>query len=109
MSDEIRAFKMQLKPVEGVVAEYKKRHDELWPDLAEALRGAGIHDYSIFLDESTLSLFAVLKLKPGYPIDELPTLPVMRRWWDYMAPLMDVEPDNKPRQWDLPSVFHFAG
>ena len=63
MSDEIRAFKMQLKP--GVVAEYKKRHDELWPDLAEALRGAGIHDYSIFLDESTLSLFAVLKLKPA--------------------------------------------
>jgi L-rhamnose mutarotase len=110
MSDEIRAFKMQLKPgVEGVVAEYKKRHDELWPELAEALRGAGIFDYSIFLDEGTLSLFAVLKLKPGHPIDELPLQPVMRRWWDYMAPLMEVEPDNKPRQWDLPSVFHFAG
>lgn len=107
MSDEIRAFKMQLKP--GVVAEYRKRHDELWPELAEALRGAGIHDYSIFLDEDTLSLFAVLKLKAGYPIAELPTLPVMRRWWDYMAPLMEVEPDNKPRQWELPSVFHFAG
>ena len=54
MSDAIRAFKMQLKP--GVVPEYKKRHDELWPDLAEALRGAGFLDYSIFLDESTLSL-----------------------------------------------------
>ena len=107
MSDEIRAFKMQLKP--GVVAEYRKRHDELWPELAEALRGAGIFDYSIFLDESTLSLFAVFKLKPGHPIDDLPRLPVMRRWWDYMAPLMEVEPDNKPRQWDLPSVFHFAG
>jgi L-rhamnose mutarotase len=51
----------------------------------------------------------VLKLKPGHPIDELPLQPVMRRWWDYMAPLMEVEPDNKPRQWDLPSVFHFAG
>jgi L-rhamnose mutarotase len=51
----------------------------------------------------------VLKLKPGHPIDALPLQPVMRRWWDYMAPLMEVEPDNKPRQWDLPSVFHFAG
>jgi L-rhamnose mutarotase len=107
MSDETLAFKMQLKP--GVVAEYRKRHDELWPDLAEALRGAGIHDYSIFLDEGTLSLFAVLKRKPGTPFDELSTLPVMRRWWDYMAPLMEVEADNKPRQWALPSVFHFAG
>ncbi|MFT7723208.1 MAG: L-rhamnose mutarotase [Roseateles sp.] len=107
MSDEIRAFKMQLKP--GAVAEYKKRHDALWPELADALRAAGIHDYSIFLDEDTLSLFAVLKLRPGMPIDALPQQPVMRRWWDHMAPLMEVEPDNKPRQWDLPSVFHFAG
>lgn len=107
MSDEILAFKMQLKP--GVVPEYKKRHDELWPELAEALRGAGIHDYSIFLDEATLSLFAVLKRKPGHPFDELPLQPVMRRWWDYMAPLMEVEADNKPRQWALPCVFHFAG
>lgn len=107
MSDEILAFKMQLKP--GVVAAYKQRHDELWPELAEALRSAGIHDYSIFLDESTLSLFAVLKRKPGYPFEQLPLQPVMRRWWDYMAPLMEGEPDNQPKQWALPCVFHFAG
>jgi L-rhamnose mutarotase len=43
------AFRMQLKP--GVAAEYERRHDALWPDLADALRKAGIHDYSIFLDE----------------------------------------------------------
>jgi L-rhamnose mutarotase len=100
------AFKMQLKP--GVVPEYKRRHDELWPELETALREAGIADYWIFLDEATLSLFAVLKRKPGYPFEQLPTLPVMRRWWDYMAPLMAVEPDNKPVQWNLPPIFHLA-
>jgi len=100
------AFKMQLKP--GVVDEYKRRHDALWPELAEALRGAGIADYWIFLDEDTLSLFAVLKRLPGHDFDALPTLPVMRRWWDHMAPLMEVEPDNKPRQWPLPPLFHFG-
>ena len=98
------AFKMQLKP--GVVDEYKRRHDALWPDLAQALREAGIFDYWIFLDEATLSLFAVLKRKAGYPFEALPTLPVMRRWWDHMAPLMEVEPGNKPRQWALPPLFH---
>ncbi len=98
------AFKMQLKP--GVVAEYKRRHDELWPDLAQALRDAGIADYWIFLDEPTLSLFAVLKRRPDGRFDELPTLPVMRRWWDHMAPLMEVEPDNKPVQWPLLPLFH---
>ena len=105
MSDETLAFKMQLKP--GVVAAYRRRHEQLWPDLAEALRGAGIHDYWIFLDEDALSLFAVLKRKPGHPFDDLPHQPVMRRWWDYMADLMEVEPDNKPRQWPLTPLFHF--
>jgi L-rhamnose mutarotase len=103
---ETLAFKMQLKHGPGVVAEYKRRHDELWPELASALQEAGIFDYSIFLDEETLSLFAVLKRRLDAPFGELPKQAVMRRWWDYMADLMEVEPDNKPRQWPLPSVFH---
>ena len=100
------AFTLQLKP--GVVPEYKRRHDEIWPELVQALREAGIFDYWIFLDEHTLSLFAVLKRKPGHPFDELPTLPVMRRWWTSMAPLMETEPDDRPRQWPLPPLFHLA-
>ncbi|MDT7838892.1 L-rhamnose mutarotase [Aquabacterium sp. OR-4] len=102
------AFKMQLKP--GVVAEYKQRHDEIWPELSTALKEAGIADYWIFLDEATLSLFAVLKRQPGaaqaQAFAALDTLPVMRRWWDHMAPLMAVEPGNKPLQWPLPPLFH---
>jgi L-rhamnose mutarotase len=97
---------MQLKA--GVAAEYERRHDELWPDLAEALRGAGIYDYSIFLDEETMSLFAVLRLRPDNAKDALPLQPVMKRWWDYMADLMEVHPNNKPVEWPLKPVFHFA-
>nr|WP_315254622.1 L-rhamnose mutarotase [uncultured Duganella sp.] len=106
MSTDIRAFRMQLKP--GVVAEYKRRHDELWPELGQALSDAGIYDYSIFLDEETLSLFAVLKLRPDHKIDQLPSSPIMQRWWDSMAELMLVEPGNRPREWPLQQVFHFA-
>ncbi len=97
---------MQLKP--GAVAEYKRRHDELWPELGKALSEAGIYDYSIFLDEETLSLFAVLKLWPENSIGELPQKPIMKRWWDHMAELMEVEPGNRPREWPLQQVFHFA-
>ncbi len=106
------AFKMQLRAnVPGVVAEYRKRHDEIWPELAQALREAGIFDYSIFLDEATFTLFAVLKRRSGDAAADarfaaLDTLPVMRRWWDHMAPLMLVEPGNKPLQWPLPAMFH---
>ena len=99
-----RAFRMKLKP--GALAEYRRRHDELWPELADALRSAGIYDYSIFLDEETLHLFAVLKLRAGHTTDALPDLPVMRRWWDYMADLMETGPGTRPREWPLTPMFH---
>jgi len=98
------AFKMKLKP--GVVAEYKKRHDEIWPELAAMLRAAGISDYSIFLDEETLTLFAVQKLEDNNSAAELPDSTVVRKWWNHMAPLMEVQPDNAPVTKPLPEIFH---
>ena len=100
----IHAFRMQLKP--GVVDEYRKRHDEIWPELSALLTESGIHDYSIFLDETTLALFAVLELAEPNTRDALPDHPVMKRWWDHMAPLMEVEDDNRPKEWSLPLIFH---
>ncbi len=98
------AFKMKLKP--GNEAEYKKRHDEIWPKLAETLREAGISDYAIYLDEETLTLFAVQKQAPGNTAADLPRHPLVREWWDYMAPLMEVNPDNSPVEVILPEVFY---
>ncbi len=98
------AFRMQLKP--GNAAEYRKRHDEIWPELAQLLRDSGIHDYSIFLDEQTLQLFAVLKLRDDHEREQLPDHPLMRRWWDYMKDLMQTHPDGRPVEWPLVPVFH---
>ena len=100
------AYKMQLKP--GGVAEYKKRHDELWPELAAALKAAGVSDYSIFLDEETLTLFAVQKLDEKNSAAELPNSPIVRKWWDSMAPLMEVNPDNSPIAKPLKEVFYLG-
>ena len=95
---------MKLKP--GVAAEYKKRHDEIWPELAAALKAAGISDYSIFLDEETFTLFAVQKLSEGNTAADLPKTAVVRKWWDYMAPLMETHADNSPAAKPLREVFH---
>jgi len=95
---------MKLKP--GNVAEYKKRHDEIWPELSTALRAAGVSDYSIFLDEETLTLFAVQKLSENNTAAALPKLPIVRKWWDSMAPLMEVFPDNEPVSQPLKEVLH---
>src|SRR3982751_21608 len=98
------AFRMKLKP--GQAAEYRRRHDAIWPELAALLREVGIHDYSIFLDEETLHLFAVLKLREPNERAALPEHPLMRRWWDYMRDLMETQPDGRPVEWPLLPVFH---
>ena len=98
------AFKMQLKP--GCKDEYKKRHDEIWPKLSQLLSASGISDYSIFLDEETLTLFAVQKLADNHTADQLPSHPVLRKWWDFMADIMEVNPNNSPVCIPLTQVFH---
>lgn len=98
------AFKMQLK--QGFEAEYRKRHDEIWPELVKTLREAGISDYSIFLDPETLVLFGVQKLAPRSSSDKLPGKAIMRKWWDYMKDLMDTNPDGSPVVKDLVEIFH---
>jgi L-rhamnose mutarotase len=98
-----KAFAMRLKP--GFEAEYKRRHDEIWPELAALLKDAGISDYSIFLDPDTLTLFGVQKLAPGNRADSLAGEALMRKWWDYMKDIMDANPDGSPVAVDLREVF----
>ncbi len=98
------AFKMKLFP--GREAEYKKRHDEIWPELSALLKDNGIQDYSIFLDEETLSLFGVLKIEDTVKLDELPSYPVMQKWWAYMGDIMESNPDNSPVSVSLKEVFY---
>lgn len=101
---ETIAFKMKLHP--GLKDEYRRRHEEVWPDLQQLLKEYGISDYSIFLDEETNILFAVQKLEEKEPRIDLRNHPVMRRWWDYMADIMDVNPDNSPVAVPLEQVFY---
>jgi len=98
------AFKMKLKP--GFEAEYKKRHDEIWPELSAEITKSGISDYSIFLDEETLTLFAVQKLTDENSADDLPNNPIIKKWWDYMADIMECNPDNSPVAIPLKEVFY---
>ena len=98
------AFKMKLFP--GKEAEYKKRHDEIWPELQSLLKDSGISEYSIFLDEDTHSLFGVLKITDPKNLDNLPQQEVMQRWWKYMADIMESNADSSPVSIPLREVFY---
>ena len=42
-----RAFSLRIKP--GVKEEYKRRHDEIWPEMRQMLKDAGLRNYSIWM------------------------------------------------------------
>jgi L-rhamnose mutarotase len=98
------AFKMKLFP--GREAEYRKRHDEIWPALAELLAAFGIRDYSIFHDAETDILFAVHRKTDNNRLAELFAQPIMQKWFVFMADMMDTNPDKTPVQVPLREVFH---
>ena len=101
---ERQAFIMKLNP--GCKDEYKNRHDQIWPKLKEMLSSVGISDYSIYLDESTMTLFATLKLSENNRANTLSQQNIVKEWWAYMEDIMETNSDNSPIQNELIEVFH---
>lgn len=98
------AFKMKLNP--GMEAEYKRRHDEIWPEMVKMLKEAGVSDYSIFLDRETDTLFAVLWRSKDHTMDTLADNPIEQRWNACMADIMATNPDKSAVVTNLVQVFH---
>jgi L-rhamnose mutarotase len=97
-------FKMKLKP--GCREEYIRRHQAIWPELADLIKSGGVSDYSIFLDEETNILFGVQKVSGEQSSQEMGVQPVVARWWEYMKDIMDTNPDNSPVTIPLEEVFY---
>jgi L-rhamnose mutarotase len=98
------AFTMKLN--KGFEQEYKKCHDELWPELQTLLKKTGIKNYSIFLDDETNVLFAYLTIDDVIKLNDLPHESVMKKWWDYMKDIMETNEDGSPKSITLKEVFY---
>ncbi|WP_375451357.1 L-rhamnose mutarotase [uncultured Devosia sp.] len=97
------AFRMNLNP--GEAAAYEQRHDAIFPELAQALKDAGVSDYSIWLDPESHHLFGILTRTDDHTMDALPDTAIMQRWWKHMADIMETDADNVPAQVPLKRVF----
>lgn len=98
------AFKMHLN--EGQKNEYKKRHDEIWPELKRLLKESGVSEYSIFLDEETNTLFAFQKVIADGGSQDLGQTEIVKKWWKFMADIMKTNPDNSPISEAMEEVFY---
>ena len=100
------AFKMYLNP--GQKEIYRKRHNEIWPELQKLLKESGISEYSIFLDDETNTLFAFQKINGSRGSQDLTDNPIIKKWWDFMADVMKVNADNSPVSIPLEEVFYLS-
>ena len=98
------AFKMKLNS--GQKEAYKQRHNEIWPELKQLLKEAGVSEYSIFLDEETDTLFAFQKLAEGASSQDLGQTDIVKKWWAFMADIMETNADNSPVSKPLEEVFY---
>ena len=103
MSEQI-AFRMNL--YDGFAEEYEKRHDEIFQDLASALKDSGVSDYSIWLDPQSNHLFGILTRTNDHTMDALPDTEIVKRWWAHMADVMETNTENVPTQIPLKRVFY---
>ena len=77
----ISGFKMKLYP--GFAEEYERRHNELWPEMADMLHEYGGHNYSIFIDEETNILFGYIELDDPERYAESAETEICRKWWAF--------------------------
>lgn len=99
-----KAFLMTLKP--GNRDEYERRHNPIWPELADVLTQHGAQNYSIFLEAKTNKLFGYVEIESEERWAQVATTEVCRRWWTHMKDLMDTNADDSPVAVGLAEVFH---
>lgn len=99
-----KAFKMKVFP--DKVEEYEKRHNPIWKELEAVLKEQGVHNYSIFLDVDSNALFGYAEIESEEKWNAIAETDICKKWWSYMADLMETNEDSSPVSSDLKSVFH---
>ncbi len=99
-----KAFKMFLYP--GMEEEYERRHNLLWDEMKDMIHEYGGRNYSIYLDKETHVLYGYLEVESEELWAKSADTFINRKWWDYMADIMETNEDNSPVCVDLTPVFH---
>ncbi|MCR4740746.1 MAG: L-rhamnose mutarotase [Lachnospiraceae bacterium] len=99
-----KGFKMKLYP--GCEEEYERRHNLLWDEMKESIHKHGGRNYSIFLDRETLTLYGYIEIEDEELWAKQADDAINRKWWDFMADIMETNPDNSPVSTELHPVFH---
>ena len=86
--------------------EYEKRHNELWQEMKDMIHEYGGKNYTIFLDKETNTLFGYIEIEDEELWNKTAETEICKKWWKFMADIMETNSDNSPVTFDLREVFH---
>lgn len=101
-----KAFVMQVN--QDAYEEYKRRHDDIWPEMVTLLKKHGGHNYSIYLHAKTGQLFGYVEIESEAQWQQVANTEICQKWWSYMKDIMETNADNSPCSIELSEVFHMA-
>ena len=91
--------------------EYKRIHVKIWPEIDQAIRAAGITNYSIFLKDGVM--FAYFEYTgPDEEFDarmkQMADAPRMKEWWAITEAMQNPFETRAPGEWwaNMEEVFH---
>lgn len=73
----------------GTEAEYRRRHDEIWPEMVTALKASGIHNYTLFLRGLEVIAYAECEPDAATAFATMAATDVDRRWSAWFEEIID--------------------
>lgn len=97
----------QFKVRQDRLAEYREHHKNVWPEMLDALRETGWHNYTLFMREDGL-IFGYFETEDSLATAQagMSAREVNTRWQEFMASFMDAQARPDETFLELEEYFH---
>ena len=98
-------FQFKVRP--DRLTEYKELHKQVWPEMLQALRNAGWHNYTLFMRSNGL-IFGYFETEESFAVAQakMTVSEVNTRWQEFMAPFTDAHARPDESFLELEEYFH---
>lgn len=87
--------------------EYERRHLKVYPELESKFKESGVSSYSIWYDQTSNELFAYIELESLHIWENIAESEICKKWWIYMADIMETNFDYSPVNVELIKVYDY--
>jgi L-rhamnose mutarotase len=99
-----KAFLMKLKP--GMIDEYEKVHNPIWPELYDVVKAHGVYNFSIYYHKETNQLFGYIEIEDEEKFKQRKQTEVCQKWFQEMKKFLVQDTEGNTLQDNLREIFH---